>query len=172
MSAPGAGPAPLVLALALDEADQRHLDELRRRHFPPERLRVGAHVTLFHALPGEDLPAVLDAVREECRRPPFAVEVAGVRSLGRGTALVLRSAELDALRADLAGRFAGRLTRQDAQRFSAHVTVQNFVAPAEARELVARLSAGFVPWSVRAVGVEVHRYLDGPWEAVGTVPFG
>ncbi|WP_432492849.1 2'-5' RNA ligase family protein [Kineococcus auxinigenes] len=175
MSGPGAQPGepdPLVLALALDPGDQQHLDELRRRHFPPERLKVGAHVTLFHALPGEQLPLVLGEVAEACRRPPFDVEVSGVRSLGRGAALVLRSAPLDALRADLAARFAPWLTRQDAQRFSAHVTVQNFVPPAQARELVAEMSAGFVPWTVHAVGVEVHRYAGGPWELLETVPLG
>ncbi|WP_432572426.1 2'-5' RNA ligase family protein [Kineococcus sp. SYSU DK005] len=168
-AAPGA--APLVLALALEPADQRHLDELRRRHFPPERLKVGAHVTLFHALPGEELPAVLEAVTEGCRRPAFPVRVDGVRSLGRGAALVLRSAQLQALHADLAGRFAPWLTRQDAQRFSAHVTVQNFVTPQRARETVAQLSAAFSPWEVRATGVEVHRYLGGPWELLESVPF-
>ncbi|WP_432484467.1 2'-5' RNA ligase family protein [Kineococcus esterisolvens] len=169
---PGGPPAPLVLALGLDPGDQEHLDELRRRHFPPERLKVGAHVTLFHALPGERLPLVLAEVADACRRPRFDVEVSGVRSLGRGAALVLRSAALDALRADLAGRFAPWLTRQDAQRFSAHVTVQNFVPPERARELVARLSAGFSPWTVRATGVEVHRYAGGPWELLETVPLG
>ncbi|WP_432491114.1 2'-5' RNA ligase family protein [Kineococcus gypseus] len=175
MSAPGAGgggAAPLVLALGLLPQDQERLDALRRREFPPERLKVGAHVTLFHALPGEELPVVLAETAGACRRPGFDVRVAGVRSLGRGAALVLRSAELEALRADLAARFAPWLTPQDAQRFSAHVTVQNFVAPAVARETVQRLSAGFSPWSLRATGVEVHRYLGGPWELLETVPLG
>ncbi|NAZ85991.1 2'-5' RNA ligase family protein [Kineococcus indalonis] len=175
-AAPGGAPdgAPLVLALALDAQDQRRLDELRRRHFPPERLQVGAHVTLFHALPGEQRAAVLEAVTEACRRPAFDVRVAGARSLGRGAALVLRSAELDALRADLAGRFAPWLTRQDAQRFSAHVTVQNFVTPQRARETVellsAELSAQPDPDPLRATGVEVHRYLGGPWDLLEVVP--
>jgi len=162
--------APLILALGLAGADQERLDALRERHFPPERNQLRAHVTLFHQLPGDELPAVLDAVRDACRRPPFAVEVAAVRSLGRGAALVLRSPELDALHADLARRFTPWLTRQDAQRFSAHATVANFLAPAAAKALVADLTAGFAPWTAQAEGVEVHRYLGGPWEPVETVP--
>ncbi|WP_167585497.1 2'-5' RNA ligase family protein [Kineococcus rubinsiae] len=161
---------PLILALALAGADAGRLDALRERHFPPQRNQLRAHVTMFHQLPGEELPAVLDAVREACARPAFTVEVAGVRSLGRGAALVLRSPELDALRADLARRFTPWLTRQDAQRFSAHVTVANFLAPDAAKALVADLSAGFTPWAVRAEGVAVHRYLGGPWELVDVVP--
>ncbi|WP_205708507.1 2'-5' RNA ligase family protein [Kineococcus siccus] len=162
--------APLVLALALADADAERLDALRERHFPPERNQLRAHVTLFHQLPGEELPTVLEQVGEACRREQFGVDVTGVRSLGRGAALVLRSAELDALRADLARRFSPWLTRQDAQRFAAHVTVANFLAPAAARALVADLGAGFTPWTVAARGVAVHRYLGGPWELVDTVP--
>ena len=164
--------APLVLALALEEPDAQRFDALRERHFPPERNQLRAHVTLFHQLPGEELPAVLDDVRDACRRPAFDVDVTGVRSLGRGAALVLRSPELDALRAELARRFTPWLTRQDAQGFSAHVTVANFLAPAAAKALVAELSAGFAPWTVRAAGVAVHRYLGGPWELVEEVPLG
>ncbi|WP_432489632.1 hypothetical protein [Kineococcus sp. SYSU DK018] len=50
--------------------------------------------------------------------------------------------------------------------------MQNFVPPERARELVARLSAGFSPWTVRATGVEVRRYAGGPWELLEIVPLG
>lgn len=49
---------PLVVTLALDEATQQWFDALRSQHFP--RTRVGAHLTLFHALPG--------ALHDEVRR--------------------------------------------------------------------------------------------------------
>nr|WP_276612130.1 2'-5' RNA ligase family protein [Kineococcus vitellinus] len=150
----------------MEEAAAQELDALRRRWFPPERNQLSAHVTMFHALPGEELPEVLDAVREACRRPAFDVRVTGLRSLGRGVALVLRAPELDAVRARIAAAFAGRLGRQDAQGFRPHVTVANFLPPERARELLARLEADFSPWSARARGVAVHRYLGGPWEQV------
>lgn len=162
---------PLILTLVLHPEDQERLDTLRRRHFPPERNQLQAHVTMFHAVPGEHLPAVRDAVTQVCRRPPFTVPVTGVRSLGRGAALTLASPELTEVRADLARAFGPWLTRQDAQRFDAHVTVQNFVRPETARALVERLSEGFEAWEVRATGVGVHRYLGGPWELLDDVPF-
>ena len=130
-----------------------------------------AHVSLFHALPGQELSQVLDDVRAVADRPPLTVQVTGVRSLGRGTALVLESPELLVVRAELAQRWAGELTRQDAQRFSPHVTVQNKVEPAQARALVARLQAAFVPWSMTGVGLHVWRYLGGPWEPIRAYPF-
>jgi len=163
--------APLVLTLVLGPDDQERLDALRRSHFPPERNQLQAHVTMFHALPGEHLPAVRDAVAQVCRRSPFAVPVTGVRSLGRGTALTLAAPELTQVRAELAREFSPWLTRQDAQRFNAHVTVQNFVTPDAARSLVARLSQSFQPWAARATGVAVHRYLGGPWELLDEVAF-
>ena len=88
-----------------------------------------------------------------------------------GTALVLGSPELLAVRAELAQRWAGWLTRQDAQRYSPHVTVQNKVEPAHARALVAQLQAGFALWSMTGTGLQVWSYLGGPWEPVETVPF-
>lgn len=144
---------------------------MRRAHFPPDRNIVPAHVSLFHALPGAQLPQVLDDVRAAAQRPVFAVGVTGVRSLGRGTALVLDSPELLALRGELARRWEPWLTSQDAQRYSPHVTVQNKVEPAQAQALVAQLAAGFTPWDMTASGVAVWRYVGGPWEPVQTVAF-
>jgi hypothetical protein len=46
------------------------------------------------------------------------------------------------------------------------VTVQNKVAPDIARALHARLSAEFVAYDVRAIGLAVWRYRGGPWEPV------
>lgn len=144
---------------------------MRDKHFPPERNVVPAHVSLFHALPGDQLDHVLEDVRAVCARAPFDVAVTGVRSLGRGTALTLQSDELHALRGALAGRWATWLTPQDRQRFHGHVTVQNKVTSREAAALVEQLQAELVPWRLRAIGVSLWRYLGGPWEPVETLPF-
>lgn len=161
--------APLVVTLAVDASAQERLDALRRAHFPPERNVVPAHVSLFHALPGERVDVLL-ADAERLGGQPFRVEVTGVRSLGRGCALVLQSPELVALRARLAAAWEPWLTPQDRQRYVGHVTVQNKVDPAVARALLERLSASFVPWSMTGTGLLVWRYLGGPWEHVSTVP--
>ncbi len=158
----------LILSLLVDPESQQRFDALRTAHFPPDRLVVGAHVTLFHALP-EEL-CVLDEVRRACAAPPFDVEVTGLRSLGRGVALVLTSPGALALRGQLASCWTGSLTPQDAQPWSPHVTVQNKVDPTVARRLLTELAGSFQPWTCRARGVGVWRYVGGPWKLLAEVP--
>jgi hypothetical protein len=51
------------------------------------------------------------------------------------------------------------------------VTVQNKAPPEEARALLERLQLEFEPFDLLGEGVLVWRYLGGPWEPVGRVPF-
>ena len=134
--------------------------------------RLPAHVTLFHALPGEHLAQVRDELRTAAARPPFDVAVTGVRFLGRGVALDLDAAELTALRSSLARSFDPWLTRQDRQWSRPHVTVQNKVEPAVARALHADLSAAFSPETVTARGLGLWHYLGGPWAPEAEFAFG
>ncbi len=163
---------PLIVTLLLDGEAQARFDRLRAEHFPPERNHVSAHVTLFHALPGDREDAVAADLAAAAARPPFEVAVTGLRLLGRGVAYTLESAELAALRAGLAAAWDPWLTRQDRQRHAPHVTVQNKVDPAVARALQDRLAAEFVPAAVPARGLGLWRYLGGPWQGVGEYPFG
>jgi 2'-5' RNA ligase len=155
---------PLIVTLLLDDAAQQRFDRLRTAHFPAGRNHLRAHVTLFHALPGELATEVRAALAEAASRPVFDVAVTGVRFLGRGVAYDLAAAELTELRASLAARFAASLTRQDRQWSRPHVTVQNKVDPTVARALHADLSAAFEPGSVTARGLGLWRYLGGPWQ--------
>jgi 2'-5' RNA ligase len=162
---------PLVVTLALDDAAQQHFDGLRRRHFPPERNHLGAHVTLFHALPGARVERVGADLARAAQRPAYPVEVTGVRSLGRGVAFALASPDLDAVRAGLAADWRDWLTAQDRQRSAAHVTVQNKVTPQQARSLLGELRSGFAPYAVQARGLRLWHYRGGPWEAAGEWDF-
>jgi len=168
---PGRSSEPLIVTLLLDDAAQERFDRLRAQHFPPERNYLSAHVTLFHALPGEHLDAVRADLAEAARRPSFDVAVTGVRFLGRGVAYSLASDDVSALRGALVGSWQQWLTPQDRQKHAPHVTVQNKVQPAVARALHERLSAEFVPYDVRARGLGLWRYLGGPWEPVAELPF-
>lgn len=162
---------PLILTLGLDAESFARLDALRREHFPPERNHLRAHLTLFHHLPGDRLAEVIDTLAAAASRPPPALQVTGVRSLGRGVAFEIASPELVRLRADLAARFRAHLTPQDAQGFRPHVTVQNKVAPDDARALKAKLEGGFAPWGARGEALLLHRYLGGPWSPEAELPF-
>ena len=162
--------APFILTLTLDPQAQAHFDALRARHFPADRLFVGAHVTLFHALPRDlGLEVIRQAaIASDC----FAVQVRQVRFLGRGVAFGLESHALRALRNRLRQGWVERLTAQDRQPWQPHVTIQNKVAPQVARALRDALQASFAPYEVTATGLELWIYRNGPWEAAERFPFG
>jgi 2'-5' RNA ligase len=163
---------PLILTALLDGPAQARFEALRRAHYPAALNRVPAHVSLFHHLPGTELAAVKRRLHAVCGpRPPPHVDVTGVKSLGRGVAIRLRSPELDDVRAELAEGWRTLLIPQDRNGFQAHVTVQNKVTGAEAKATLQALEAGFAPFATRAVAVAIWRYLDGPWQALGQVAF-
>ncbi|MBE1495341.1 2'-5' RNA ligase [Amycolatopsis lexingtonensis] len=160
---------PLVVTLAVDGPAQAAWNALRRRWFPPDRLVVGAHLTLFHTLPGEHLATVLaDSAEVAGAAEPFELTVTGARSLGRGAALDVTAAPLLRLHAELRARWAGWLTRQDAQPFKPHVTVQNKVRPDVAAETLEALRLDPGPRTATATGLD----LGGPWEHLATEPLG
>jgi 2'-5' RNA ligase len=164
--------APIILTLQFDERSFAFFDEQRRRYFPPERNFIPAHLTLFHALPGEHLGTIQQDV-EECasNRTAFRLDVTGVRSLGRGVAYALASPELAALRRHLAKTWNDWLKPQDRQNHNPHVTVQNKVDPTQARALLEELRDRFTPFQVQAVGLELWWYRGGPWEKVRSFGF-
>lgn len=160
---------PLVVTLALDEQAQQRFDELRRRHFPPERNHLAAHVTLFHAVPGELEQQVRNDLESAAVRPPIALRVTGPRSLGRGAAYDLVSAEMIALRQALAAGWQQHLTNQDRQWHRPHVTVQNKVDPETARRTLRELPPA--SGTVTGTGLALWRYLGPTWQPLAALPF-
>ncbi|MGW4058036.1 2'-5' RNA ligase family protein [Amycolatopsis sp. NPDC004747] len=170
---PGRTVAPIVVTLAVGEQAQAAWNALRRRWFPPERLHVDAHLTLFHALPGEHLAELLaDTAEVAAGTTPFELTVAGARSLGRGVALDVVSPRLLQVHAALRARWSSWLTAQDAQPLKPHVTVQNKVSPETAAETLREVQRDPGPATATATGVVLWRYVGGPWEFAASVPFG
>ena len=160
-----------VLTLALDEASQQRFELERRRYFPPALNRIPAHLTLFHTLPeDDDTVAALRSLAADTK--PFALHVGEVRSIGRGVAFGIRSPELLALHRALRAVFEPVLSAQDQQGFRPHVVAQNKVTPDVARETLKALQAELVPWSGEGIGLDLWRYLDGPWQHLDRFQFG
>jgi hypothetical protein len=165
--------APLILTLALDERSFRFFDERRRRHFPPARNVIPAHLTLFHKLPAEHEASIVTTLRDAAGcQELIELDVTGLRSLGRGVAYTLASPALAELRLSLAKQWALWLTLQDRQKHQPHVTIQNKVDPQAAGRLLADLSASFMPFTVTGTGFDLWRYRGGPWEKAASFPFG
>lgn len=164
--------APLILTLAFDERSFERFDAMRRRHFPPHRNHIPAHLTLFHKLPGENEREIAQTLREVSRTSrPLGLQTSGLRFLGYGTAYEITSPALLALRKDLSARWQDWLTPQDAQGFRPHVTIQNKAPSGDAKALHAQLRATFTPFQASATGLLLWRYRGGPWEAAGEFPF-
>lgn len=156
---------PFILTLALDAELAQTLNALRTRHFPPERNFLAAHVTLFHALPGEREAALRGDLMEVCAAtPPFGVTLPRLHHWGKGVFAELESSDLLRVRESLKTRWSDALTRQDRQGYRPHVTLQNKVPKDEAAALYAKLSATWRPLRGDALGLELWRYAGGPWE--------
>lgn len=166
------GADPFVLTLEMDGESFARFEALRRRHYPPERNQVPAHLTLFHQLPGErgrEIKALLKAAAAGQAR--FALRAAAVKSLGTGVAYFLESPQLAALRGRLAEEWWPWLEAQDRGPFRPHVTVQNKVAAKDADRLQRTLAAGFRAFDVGALGLHLWRYRGGPWDSVALFRF-
>jgi len=161
----------LIITAEIGRHDLSWIDRLRREHYPAERNRLPAHLTMFHALPPSSAREVATMLTRlaEGRRPSACVD--GVIDLGGGVAFRVVSHDLDRMRGELAEHLHGLLGAQDAGGWRPHITIQNKVSPKEARALKARLEVGFRRRSVEIGGLGLYRYLDGPWEEVATYSF-
>lgn len=157
-----------ILTAELDPDSFAWLDGLRRRHFPPERNLLSAHLTLFHRLsstqttrlkafegPSGSLPILFDA--------PIL--------LGAGVAIGIRSPELWKLRTAARATMGGEFSRQDAQAWRPHVTVQNKVLPDTAKALHRDLTHAFESHAGAVTASLIWEYLGGPWKLATRLPF-
>lgn len=161
----------LIVTAELGKADFAELDALRRRHYPPERNRVPAHLTLFRALPPSSEPEVRRSLARAAAAPAPRADICGVMDLDSGVALRVASEELQRVRDDLAGQFHGLLTAQDVGRWTPHVTIQNKVEPRTARALLREMRATFEPRPLKIAGLQLIRYVEGEWEPLASYCF-
>ena len=163
---------PLILSLKLDQASFETFDSLRQQYFPPERNFLSAHVTLFHHLPDEQELSIKETLQNICAETqPFSLSFPKLRFLGKGVAVEIESAELSQLRKALATKWNDWLTAQDKQGFRPHLTIQNKVAPEDARRLFDRLSFNWKMRDGAGEGALLWHYLEGPWKLVKEFPF-
>jgi hypothetical protein len=163
--------SPIIVTATFGSADFSLLDGLRRRHFPPERNQVPAHLTLFHQLPPSAEAEIDRRLAEAVRTPAPKAKLAAVVDLGAGTAFRVESEGLEDLRALLADTFHGLLTPQDSGPWRPHVTIQNKVPPREAKTLQSDLRQTFEPRPLSIKGLASWRYLSGPWEPIKSYSF-
>ncbi|GAA5821491.1 hypothetical protein JCM11251_004649 [Rhodosporidiobolus azoricus] len=181
---------PFVYPLTLSLSPSLHdsLNTLRSHYFPRHRLKVPAHLTLFHALPHSELDRLviptLEKAASETRS--WEVKTGEVFKLGnQGVAVAPAKGESTdegaKLHARLRREWEGFLSKQDAKGFKAHWTVQNKVQPGDdgkESEKVAQCFEEVSKWTKeegavgRAEGVVLWRYeKDGTWTLVKEFQF-
>ncbi|TYC92730.1 2'-5' RNA ligase family protein [Novosphingobium sp. BW1] len=163
--------APLLVTAVLPPEIQAWADALRTAHFPAERNRLRAHVSLFHALPPSVEEELIQVLKDLTRKPRPQARIVGVLKLGKGTALRIESPAMVECHAEIAERMHGLLTRQDAQPLRLHVTIQNKVTSQEARVLQAQLGPTLEPRAFRFRGFGVYAWEDGLWRPIKDLHF-
>jgi 2'-5' RNA ligase superfamily len=163
--------APLIVTATFGDGDNGWLQQLRRTHYPADRNRVPAHLTLFRQLPPSAESEIFRRLAAHAAEPPPPAQIPGVMDLGEGTALRVESAALEHIREDLAASLQGLLTAQDQGPWTPHVTIQNKVELKEARRLQQQLRATFQPRRLAIRGLALWRYREGPWEPVRSWSF-
>lgn len=162
---------PLIVTADFASADFAWLEGLRRAHYPADRNRVPAHLTLFQGLP----PSAVEEVRRQLALhssgPPPRATVAGLMNLSGGVAYRVVSGALEDIRESLADHFHGLLCAPDTGGWRPHVTIQNKVAPGQAKALLDQLARDFRPRPLRIAALVLHLYRGGPWETLARYPF-
>ena len=161
----------LIVTAEIAQRDFSWIEGLRRAHYPPDRNRVPAHLTVFHSLPPSAETELQRRLSRVVRRPAPMARIEGLMDLGGGVAFRIVSLDLDRIRDELASGLHGLLGAQDSGGWRPHVTIQNKVAPKLARALKLSIEQGFVPRPLAIAGLGLHRYLDGPWERIAVYPF-
>ena len=153
------------------DGDNGWLQALRRAHYPPGRNQVPAHLTLFRHLPPSLEKELSARLAEAAAAPPPRAAIAGIIDLGEGTALRVESDGLAGIRQRLADAFHGLLMPQDLSPWRPHITIQNKVAPREAKRLQRELRATFAPRPLAIRALASWRYAGGPWQPLKTHVF-
>ena len=162
---------PLIVTAELGRSDFGWLNELRLRHYPPERNQLAAHLTMFHAIPPSAEAELRRILATAAQLPPPQARIASPMNLGGGVALRVASDDLNAIRGEIAERLRGLLNAQDSAGWSAHVTIQNKASPREAKLLLEAIGEQIRERPIRISGLGLHRYLGGPWETLQTYSF-
>ncbi|WP_115114795.1 2'-5' RNA ligase family protein [Rhizobiales bacterium] len=164
---------PLILTARISDGDLKPFNRLRQEHFPPDRNYLTAHLTMFHRLPGECREQVVQHLIEVAAGyAPITADVSGLRHIGAGVSFTIASPGLQAIHASLRGAFMPWLGGQDMQKWQPHITIQNKVSKLAADTLYAALMGKFRPHTIEIIGLDLWRYLGGPWQHETFAMFG
>jgi len=104
---------------------------LRKKYFPPKLNKLGAHIAVFRALPGSELPRINEDIADLVSRTAPFVLVASNEPfrLRQGVGINVTDGQRESRKVyeELRGKWKRFLSKQDDGGFKAHYTVMNKV---------------------------------------------
>lgn len=160
-----------ILTLRTDPEHHARVTALRTQYFPPHLNKLSAHIALFRALPGSQLPAIeSDILATTTPQQPFPIVTGKPFLMGHGVGIYAYVPPAKDIYKELREKWEGWLSRQD-KSFEPHYTVQNKVerdVAVETLKEVERLGEmkGVVD------GLTLWRYDRGYWKRERDFMFG
>ena len=164
-----------ILALKTDPAHHQAMTALRHRYFPKHLNKLSAHVALFRALPGSQLPQIEKDIQDLVRQThPFSITAHDPYILcgNHGVAIDVDAGHAKSLFAHLQRQWKGFLSNQD-RGFKAHYTIQNKVEDEvmPKRTIEELQKDGFRESKGKVEGLSLYLYDRGYWRLTKTFNF-
>lgn len=170
-----------VLTLLTDAEHQKRMTALRNKYFPSKLNKLGAHLTLFHALPESKLESTIIPTikRTVAEWKPFGVNAAKPFRMKKGIAISVPKNQGGDLAQKVHGALLaawegeGWLSEQDAGGMRAHYTIMNKVDDEE--KVAGAMEEVSTDWKGdrgTVVGLGLWRYEKGYWRWVEAFDFG
>lgn len=163
-----------ILALHTDPTHHQAVTALRNQHFPPNINKLSAHVALFRALPGSQLPVIQSAIQHLVHHhDPFPISTGEPFLMAHGVGLHVHVEPAPHIFRTLKEQWNGFLSKQD-QSFRAHYTIQNKVQSSVAQESLVAIRSGpdrFEGSTGIVTGLSLYLYDRGYWTLKHTYPF-
>jgi len=164
--------AVYILALRTDATHHSRMTALRTQYFPPTLNKLEAHIALFRALPGSQLPTITTDIHDlVASHPPFPLKATKPFQLGHGVAIHVHASEAGEIFNRLREKWAGFLSKQD-QSFRAHYTVQNKVEKEVAERTLQEIRGSWRGEEGVVGGLVLYRYDRGFWRGARDFEFG
>lgn len=155
-----------VLTLHTDKKHHKQMTSLRERYFPPKLNKLDAHIALFRALPGSQLPRITEDIASlAATQTPFSIKASEPFRMkyGVGIHVVDSSGQARGLHEKLKAQWKPFLSQQDGS-FKAHYTVQNKVEDeAAVNRTMNELGDEFNGSQGQVQGLTLYRYDRGYW---------
>lgn len=153
-----------ILALHTSPTHHKTITALRNQYFPTHLNKLSAHIALFRALPGSELPKIQTSIQDlVLQYHPFAITTGKPFLLSHGVGLEADVKPAGEIFRRLKGQWSSFLSKQD-QSFRAHYTIQNKVDDKDVVEkTLEEVRGSFAGSTGMVTGLGLYLYDRGYW---------